>query len=452
MTVLIPLTVVVLVFVVVLAVRRLRLRQFRTLFDYAAQHPGMRPEQFYHYYKLRFCVLPMRLQTMVGADLQLPVIDFRKSQQLRRSYYPGLPSVWATFLMARLGPLILRLLGQDYLKKVCDQLTTIWTARICQLAQIRIEAEGLENLDQITGPVIMVSNHKSIYDFLVTPLVLGLAKFTNRPPLRLRYIAAKDHFLDNFFIYRIVRIGMAMQAVGMIFVDRSGKDGKAAIDQAVDQLLSTGVDIAIYPQGTRAAGQRDTQGQRWDAGYFAVGDQKRQTKEGGHLKKGAAHLAMRVASRTPVWILPVTVHGTANVCPKKGLEVQLNETVKVVIGKPFCIQNPPSEEAAYTQAVEALHQKIDQALIDSSGIIPRLDQRLLTDSRRVLRAEQIDRFAEVLRERRVQKDVLFFAIADQIYGHPLAQQAGLLFQFMNSAIIGATREELLAMKAQIAAS
>lgn len=440
--------VVVVVFVLSRIVRKQRIRE---LLDHVAAHPGIHPRDYFHYWRRRYQPWPFRFSP--PTVLQLPVIDFSKGSATppRLSLVPLIRGLLSTWSLARAGLYAQKKWGQDYLQSICDAMMLLWAARMCDVAQLRVEVEGLENFSTVRDPLLVICNHKSVFDFVVVPLALGLAKLPQRGSVRLRFMAAKDHFIDNFFVYRILKIGLAMKAVGMIFVDRKGKARKAAVDEAVEQMFSSGVDVVIFPQGTRAFPQRDIKGNRWDAGYFAAGKSDRLSVMGGHLKKGASHLAMQAAAHHPLSVLPVAVYGTATVYNKESLKVQLNETVGVRIGVPIRLESAPQGESAYSSAVKDLHAQMDAAMIEVSGIVPRLEQRLLMDTRLMLRPDEFNEFVHVVQERRNRKDTLFFSVADQLYSLSKDAQHGRLIQLIGVARLGAPAEDLLAMKQEMAA-
>ncbi len=455
-----------------------RKRRVRELLDFVAAHPGLHPREFFYYWHRRYQPWRFRFTTVEalcqphsggeggtpcgpacrqaglpgrGATLA-PVIDFRKGASVppRQSILPLLRALWSTWVIAGAGLYARRKWGDEYLHRIANAMMILWCSRMCEVAQLRLEVEGLQHLDAIEDPVLVVCNHKSIFDFVAGPLALGLMPLPKRGPIQLRFMAAKDHFIDNFFVYRILKVGLVMKAIGMIFVDRRGKDRRASVDEAVDQILSSGMDVVIFPQGTRAWPQVDALGNRWDAGYFAAGKKDRMAVMGGHLKKGAAHLAMQVASRRPVCVLPVAVFGTATVYHKYSLKLQLNETIAVRIFEPMRLASAPPDEGAYAAAVKDLHRRIDVAMMRVSGIIPRLEQRLLTDTRRILRPGEFDEFVEIVQSRRTIEDTLFFSVADQIYSLSKDYQHGRLLQFVQVARMGAVPEDLLAMKKEMA--
>ncbi len=443
--------VVIGVVVVVWVVSRwIQKRRVRELLDFVASHPGIHPRVFFKYWRRRY--QPWSFQFQDPEVLRPPVIDFRKGPATppKQSILPLIRGLWSTWVIASAGLYARKKWGEKYLREICDAMMVLWATRMCEVSQLRMEMEGLEQLAKIHDPLLVICNHKSVFDFVVVP-ALGLISLPNRGPARLRFMAAKDHFIDNFFVYRIIKIGLAMKAVGMIFVDRKGKDRKASVDEAVAQMISSGVDVVIFPQGTRAWPQEDAMGNRWDAGYFAAGKADRLSVLGGHLKKGASHLAMQAAQKHPICILPVAVFGTATVYHKHSLKVQLNETIAIRIGEPIRLASAPQDEAAYATAVKDLHQQMDLAMMRVSGIIPRLEQRLLMDTRRMLRPSEFEEFVQVVQDKRACEDTLFFAVADQIYSLPKDSQHGRLIQFVSSAKMGATPEELLAMKREMAA-
>ncbi|MBI2981411.1 MAG: 1-acyl-sn-glycerol-3-phosphate acyltransferase, partial [Deltaproteobacteria bacterium] len=86
------------------------------------------------------------------------------------------------------------------------------------------------------GKIILVFNHKSQLDFVFNFFALSATSLAKGRSLRPRFLAAKDHFIDNKLIHSGLGIGRTIQEVGMVFVDRKGK-GRHAIDEAVTTLL-----------------------------------------------------------------------------------------------------------------------------------------------------------------------------------------------------------------------
>jgi 1-acyl-sn-glycerol-3-phosphate acyltransferase len=155
--------------------------------------------------------------------------------------------------------------------------------------------EGLSN------PVIVASNHVSHLD---TPVVLRALPARIRS--RLVVAAAKDYFYRSRLRGMLVSLSLAT-----IPFDR-GEGSKESLRRCAD-LLKAGWSLLIFPEGTRSpSGQL------------------------GRVRHGAAVLAVE----THVPVLPIFVHGLADVMPKGrvaplpgGVMVDVGEVLRPVQGE-----------------------------------------------------------------------------------------------------------------------
>jgi 1-acyl-sn-glycerol-3-phosphate acyltransferase len=146
-------------------------------------------------------------------------------------------------------------------------LSLIWASRMAQVFQIEVFVEKSSESDAIrSGKEIFAISHKSFLDFCLAPFVyIKLNADGSAKSFMPRIMVAKDHFKDNFFLYRVIGLGQMLEAWGMIFVDRkSKKAGKAeqAVSLTVKRLLASDMAFSVYPQGTRAWGQLGRGGSR----------------------------------------------------------------------------------------------------------------------------------------------------------------------------------------------
>jgi 1-acyl-sn-glycerol-3-phosphate acyltransferase len=313
--------------------------------------------------------------------------------------------------------------GAQFCSRVADAVSAIWGARVVQLASAGLSVEGLQKLNSVSGRTIFVCNHKSFVDFAIIPVALGLINLERKIGFKLRFMAARDHFFDNQFLYRIVGIGKAMEKVGTIFVDRKSKNKKAteAVSEAAASMIEEGLDIVMYPQGTRAFGNKDKRGQRLDAGYYTTGSERNLLKNRGHLKKGVAYLAADVAASLAkrgqeLNIVPIGLVGTGTIVPRGKIRIQKGVAMKVIIGDPIVV-GPQACEGDRAELVESLLDMIDARLKEVLRIHEGLKKRLLLDVRGMMREGDIDRFLEALRAWRDDED-LIFSIIDCIYSLP----------------------------------
>ncbi|WP_169928233.1 lysophospholipid acyltransferase family protein [Labilithrix luteola] len=174
-------------------------------------------------------------------------------------------------------------------RETCDRRLASFAAHVIENTRIEVRVHGRENVPKDSSrSYLVMSNHVSHYDIPVLYYVLGG---------RMRMVAKKELFHLPIF-------GRAIRDAGMIEVDRGNRmRAIASLDQAKAQLAS-GMPIWIAPEGTRSP-----------SGELLP------------FKKGGFVLAFEMG----VPILPVTIVGTRNVLPAKGLLSTAGATVDVTI-------------------------------------------------------------------------------------------------------------------------
>lgn len=143
-----------------------------------------------------------------------------------------------------------------------------------------VKYTGAENLDPNKVYIIM-PNHQSYMDIVVIFFATG---HENR---RVGFMSKKEIFYVPF-------VGTGMRRIGCISVDRGNtKKALASITDTIKQLKS-GIDIAIFPEGTRSS----------DRTLLPF-------KRGGFL----------LARKAGVEILPVAIKGTDTMMHKSGIKI-----------------------------------------------------------------------------------------------------------------------------------
>ena len=127
-------------------------------------------------------------------------------------------------------------------------LTLDW---LMVLFRVRVELRGAEKLPN--EPTVMVCNHRSNLD----PMTL-LSVMRHRP---LVYISKEANF-------KIPIVGPFIRHAGFISIDReNGMRAYRALGNAAEQMKQSGVDVGIYPEGTRS---KDCKLLRFKTGAFVL--------------------------------------------------------------------------------------------------------------------------------------------------------------------------------------
>jgi 1-acyl-sn-glycerol-3-phosphate acyltransferase len=190
----------------------------------------------------------------------------------------------------------------------------------------RPKVEGRENFPA-KGAVILASNHLSVFDSFVIPLVV---------PRQVNFLAKEEYFQGRSPVKRL-RTAF-MRTIGQIPVERgAARAGIAALEVAGKVLHSGGV-FGIYPEGTRS---RDL---RLGRGHTGVG---------------------QLALTTNALVVPVALIGTDKIqAPGKRLPRPSKVTVR--IGKPLSFARYDGM-AASPAIRRAVTDEIMYAIMELSG-------------------------------------------------------------------------------------
>jgi 1-acyl-sn-glycerol-3-phosphate acyltransferase len=171
-----------------------------------------------------------------------------------------------------------------------------------------------------TGPVILASNHLSVVDSLVIPIM-------SRRPV---YFLAKDEYFRKPFMRTI------MSGLNQIPVDRSG--GRAslmALDAALP-VLRDGQVLGIFPEGTRSPDGRLYRG-----------------------RPGVAKLALEAGAT----LVPVGLLGTEKIQPIGARIPRFGVHIEMRIGSPLDLspwQNGPADSRVLREITAALMAEIQK--------------------------------------------------------------------------------------------
>lgn len=183
-----------------------------------------------------------------------------------------------------------------------------------RLIGVKVDVRGLETFDA-SGTYIYMCNHVSNLD---PPIVIPLT------PKRTSVMVKKE-------VFRIPILARAMTLASFVKVDRSNREAAiASVERGVD-VLKSGVNISVFPEGTRSS----------DGKLLPF-------------KKGPFHLA--IESGVP--IIPMTIHGTETMLPKGDWKIR-GGTATVVF-------HPPVDPKLFTDR-EQLMEKVRDVI---AGALP----------------------------------------------------------------------------------
>ncbi len=178
------------------------------------------------------------------------------------------------------------------------------------------EIEGSEWVEDLDRPAILAANHNSHAD---TPLLLhALSQRTREKTV---VAAAADYWYRRPLLGRVVALFL-----NTFPFSRTG--GPQAVLSSSHQLLKSGWNLLLYPEGTRSTDGRI-----------------------GEFKPGVGFLATE--TRAPV--IPMHVRGSHRVMPK-GQRYPLPGPVKIRIGKPLEVRRGETSRAFTTRVENAVRQ------------------------------------------------------------------------------------------------
>jgi 1-acyl-sn-glycerol-3-phosphate acyltransferase len=184
-----------------------------------------------------------------------------------------------------------------------------------RLAGIRIAVEGREQFDP-AGTYIYMCNHVSNLD----------------PPIVVPLIPRRTSVLVKKELFRVPILSRAMLLGSFVPVDRKNREAAIASVQRATAVLRSGINLTVFPEGTRS---RDGRLQP--------------------LKKGPFHLAKESGTA----IVPMTIHGTETMMPKRGWGIRPG-TATVVFHAPI----DPKAYATREELMAAVTAAMASALPD----------------------------------------------------------------------------------------
>lgn len=167
----------------------------------------------------------------------------------------------------------------------------VWWAKVMQwLTPMPVKVIGKENIQKGQSYVI-VSNHQSGADIVAIYGSIGI---------QFRWILKKE-------LRKAPLLGIACEKMQHIFIDRSSARAAYRSIQKAKEILSGGLSVVIFPEGTRS-----------------------KTGQMGTFKHGAFKMAFELG----LPILPITLNGTHNVM-SGGLETLKYGKAEMIIHEPI---------------------------------------------------------------------------------------------------------------------
>ena len=179
------------------------------------------------------------------------------------------------------------------------KLQQFWARSFCRLLFLPVEVEGLENIQPKTS-YVFVSNHQSMTDVFV---IYGWL------PVIFKWIMKKE-------LRKVPLVGAACKAAGHIYIDRSNKMASMRSIAEAERIVTDGVCVVIFPEGTRTL-----------------------TGEVGRFKRGA----FSIATDLHLPIVPISLSGCYEVMPRTRFYAKWHR-VKMTVGKPIDVSAYPEED------------------------------------------------------------------------------------------------------------
>lgn len=443
------------------------------LAEMARVNPHIHPKDFFEtYYRLlgplSYRIPPVEQQRQVDAQN----VSFKDHERAQLVPWLLVSALWDTTHLAHIALKSLKYVGKDYARDVFDVMASMWGKRILQVTKSSFQITGIDKIKDLPGKVILVFNHKSQLDFVLTFFALCHFQRPSSRGFRPRFITAKDHFVDNRLVYDVMGVGKLIETVDMVFIERK-KKGRAIenLKQAAYFLAHKDIDIAIFPQGTRTVGNIDRSLKRRDAGYYTTVSPRDMSEDLGHLRKGTAYLAadtlMELAKKGENELLHLVfigLSGTATILPKESLKLQTETDVVYEVGEPLTLnasmvancKKPRSSEARddaemnYMGLVNQLNYEIDTRLANSLHIHEHLKHRFLVDLQGHFRYSQ-DRMEIIDRnlDRMEKESSIVYQILDRIYALPPQEWNAYLSELSHLVLEGRSTSRLPAIREQI---
>lgn len=187
--------------------------------------------------------------------------------------------------------------GLDYIYE-----NSRYVINLCEEYGAKFHIEGIDNLRNAPGAVVIAANHQSTLETLILPALLG----TFMPHT---YVVKKS--LSDGFIF-----GPIMRLFGPVGLDRNRKEPRADLDKVMNmggEALRNGKSVVLFPQGTRCKG--------FDPESF--------NSLGVKLAKRAGAAVIPCAVKTDFWENGKVVSTVGNIWPERTVHLAFGEAVPI---------------------------------------------------------------------------------------------------------------------------
>ena len=221
---------------------------------------------------------------------------------------------WTVPATVFFAPLAILASLADPTGKLTHLVARIWAKSILIFGRIKVKVTGLSKIDP-TQSFIYMCNHQSNFDI----------------PVLLAHLKVQFRWLAKAELFRIPLFGFAMRRAGYISIDRTDRRSAFASLKKAADTVRKGASVIIFPEGTRSP----------DGSISPF-------KKGGFV--------MALDSGVP--IVPVILHGTRSIMPKKQL--------RIVPGNVVVEITDPIDISGYTRKnKEALIERIRNIICEA---------------------------------------------------------------------------------------
>ena len=232
----------------------------------------MSPEAFFHGFFQLLGPIPYPLPDAQAAEeLDPREVDFTTGERPSASKLRTLRGLLDTAHLAHICLRNQKYLGPESAREIFDAMASMWGKRILELFQASFRVQGGEKMEGLGGKILLVCNHKSHTDFALSFFALSRIRLASGRCVRPRFVTAKDHFVDNVLVYELLGVGRLIETVDMVFIERkNAHKGQDSLSQAAEFLVTKPIEIAIFPQGTRALPYLNGHHKPSPAGYYST--------------------------------------------------------------------------------------------------------------------------------------------------------------------------------------